>query len=114
MSDKSEIATSKSDEITIVVVAEVKPGMAAEFENIFEENIQKSRLEAGILEFRLFKINNRPNYYALVERYVNQAALDHHMTLPQATDVFAVLDRVLTKPPIELVNFGSELFTDEI
>ena len=98
------------DEIAIIALVEVQQGRTDEFEKIFEETIFETREEEGVVEFKLFKIKNRQNHYALIERYANQEALDKHMAKEETINVLSALERLLTKPPVEIINFGFELF----
>jgi quinol monooxygenase YgiN len=65
--------------LSIVAIIKVKPGSEAEFEAAATELAAKVNAEEpGCRLYTLSRSNEAPQTYVFMERYVDQAAVDHH------------------------------------
>jgi quinol monooxygenase YgiN len=64
--------------MAIVATIKVKPGMEAEFET--EAKVLVAKVNAGEPGCKLYTLcrSQTPNTYVMLERYVDQAAIDFH------------------------------------
>lgn len=65
--------------LSIVAIIKVKPGSEADFEGVATELVAKVNAEEpGCRLYTLSRSNEAPQTYVFMERYVDQAAVDHH------------------------------------
>jgi len=75
--------------LAVIATIRIKPGMEKEFEAVAKELVAKVNAnEPGCKLYTLCK-GEAPRSYVFMERYVDQAAVDHH----RSTDYFKELGR---------------------
>jgi quinol monooxygenase YgiN len=75
--------------LAVVATIKVKPGMEKDFETVAKELVgQVNANEPGCKLYALHT-GDQPGTYVFLERYVDQAAVDHH----RATEYFKTLGR---------------------
>lgn len=93
-------AASKSAPTTFVVKFRVKPGRNAEFEKAFLEMQAGVRAhEPGNVYYDFFRLNDDPQTYVIVERYVDEAAVAAHGRSEHAKKMLAEIRELLDGPP---------------
>jgi quinol monooxygenase YgiN len=96
----SAAADSKALPSAFVVKFKVKPGKNAAFEQAFAE-MQKSvaSAEPGNLYYDLYRIDQDPQTYVILEHYKDQAAVQAHGKSPHARKLIAALGDLLDGAP---------------
>ena len=77
----------------------VKPEQTEAFKAALIADKRGAQTEAGCVEMRFFSQNDQPNVIFAYERFVNQAALEHHATQPYVTEVFKLAKTALANAP---------------
>ena len=85
-------------EVVVVAVARCKDGEAERMRAVMSEVAAASNEEEGCLSYVIHADKNDPNRLVVVERWVSQDALDHHLTLPHVQKVAESID-ALAEPP---------------
>jgi quinol monooxygenase YgiN len=76
--------------LSIVAVIKVKAGAEQDFEAVAKDLVAKvNASEPGCRLYTLSRSNEAPQTYVFMERYVDQAAVDHH----RSTDHYKELGR---------------------
>ena len=90
----------KASPSAFVVKFKVKPGMSAAFEKAFAE-MQKSvaSSEPGNVYYDLYRIDQDPQTYVILEHYKDQAAVAAHGKSQHARKLMAALRDLLDGPP---------------
>ena len=91
---------SKALPSAFVVKFRVKPGKNADFEQAFAE-MQKSvaRAEPGNVYYDLYRIDQDPQTYVILEHYKDQAAIQAHGKSEHGRKLIAALRDLLDGPP---------------
>lgn len=67
--------------IHIVVQFDIGPARSnAEIHSAFRALVDETRNEPGVTRFDAYRVQGQPNRVLLVEEWVDQAAIDEHMT----------------------------------
>lgn len=69
-------------EVTVVVLAQARPGRGDEAERAFREVTTPTHAEEGCLLYALHRVAADPDRLVLVERWSSRAALDAHLASP--------------------------------
>jgi quinol monooxygenase YgiN len=75
--------------LAVVATIKVKPGMEKDFEVVAKELVGKVNANEPGCTLYALHTGDQPGTYVFLERYVDQAAVDHHRT----TDYFKALGR---------------------
>lgn len=91
--------------VNVIVILEIDPARIDEFLSVAQENAAASRLEPGCLRFEVSRDSAKPNFFALSESYVDQAAMDAHYKTPHVANwreksPAFVLNRWAAKGPV--------------
>jgi quinol monooxygenase YgiN len=103
--DSNDIATERNDHmITLIASLTFKPGEGRKFEATFPEKAAKIRSEEpNVISYKLCRIRGATDRYRMVEVYLSQEALDHHMEKLRTSP--STLTDVLDEPPqIEILD----------
>jgi quinol monooxygenase YgiN len=81
--------------MAVVATIRVKPGMEAEFE--IEAKTLIAKVNAGEPGCKLYTLcrSQTPNTYVMLERYVDQAAIDFHRTTSHYKEVGAQIGKYM-------------------
>ncbi|MFI7002388.1 putative quinol monooxygenase [Nocardia sp. NPDC050175] len=66
--------------IHIVVQFDIEPVRSAEVHSAFRALVAETQIEPGVTRFDAYRAQGHPNRVVLVEEWVDQAAIDEHMT----------------------------------
>ena len=84
--------------ITLVAIAQAKPGK----ENVLEETllalVPQTRQEAGCINYDLHRSLNKPGMLMFYENWVDRAALEKHGMMPYMVDLRAKAADLLAEP----------------
>lgn len=72
------------------------PSIAANIR--LEDNLEKSRAEAGVIQYDLLKDAKKPNTYNLWQRYASPEAVKEHMATDHVKEMFTKLPPLLAAP----------------
>ena len=81
-------------EITIIVPIYFKSECAAAGRGRLLALAAATRKEAGNIMYRIHEVPGRPEQYMIYEKWVDQAALDHHMSQKYLLDFLADEDKL--------------------
>src|SRR5687768_5608593 len=84
--------------VTVIATFTVKPEHADEAIGILKGIVAASHQEEGCLLYALHRANNRPNTWAIVEKWRSQADLDTHFAMPHMQPM-ATAAGMLAEPP---------------
>ncbi len=86
--------------ITVLATLSIEEGKDEEFRKVFGELAEKVRAnEPGCQRYELCQSTVTPTTYVVVERYADQAALDHHGKTPYFLEAFGKLGPLLAGAP---------------
>jgi quinol monooxygenase YgiN len=86
--------------ISVIATLPVQAGKTEEFERVFAELADKVKAnEPGCLRYELCRSTVNPTTYVVVERYADQAALDHHGKTPYFLEAFGKFGGLLGGAP---------------
>ncbi|WP_260928334.1 putative quinol monooxygenase [Novosphingobium sp. 9] len=71
-----------STEISVVAIAEAKPGTATAVEAVIRPCIGETRKEPGCLLYNVHRDQDFPDRFVFIERWTDTGALDVHKTTP--------------------------------
>jgi quinol monooxygenase YgiN len=98
--------------ITLVAIAQAKPGKEKVLEETLLALVPQTRQEAGCINYDLHRSLNKPGVFLFYENWVDRAALDKHGTMPYMLDLRAKTVDLLAEPiQIELYEMISERIT---
>ena len=63
-----------------------------------EDNLEKSRAEAGVIQYDLLKDAKKPNTYNLWQRYASPEVVKEHMATDHVKEMFTKLPPLLAAP----------------
>jgi quinol monooxygenase YgiN len=104
----STIQNKASEELVVLVAIEVKAEKIEEFEKIFGEAIVKTREEEGVIAYNVYKNLSKANHYSTVEKYVNKAALDSHLSQDYFVALKHWLEDALVSPIEQAISIATE------
>lgn len=84
--------------LNVVAVIQPKPELFEKCRGMVLEIIDKTLAEPGCLRFELYE-NAKNCELILVERWINQQALDFHYEQPYVTDIFTFYENALACSP---------------
>lgn len=84
--------------LTLIATLKAKPGEEDRLRAELDAMVQPSLAEPGCLAYRPYVDPNDPASIAIIEEWVDKAALDFHFTTPHFHKVKAVLDEILAEP----------------
>ena len=84
--------------LTIVAGFTAKPGQEERLRAELNAMIEPSLAEEGCIGYQPFVDPKRPDRMAIVEEWADDAALDHHFSLPHFRRVAEVLEEILAEP----------------
>jgi len=100
--------------ITLVAIAQAKPGKEKVLEETLLALVQQTRQEAGCINYDLHRSLNKPGVFLFYENYADQAALEKHRTMPYIVDLRAKAVDLLAEPiQIELYEMISQQMTSK-
>jgi quinol monooxygenase YgiN len=98
--------------LTVVAIAQAKPGKEKDLEEVLLELVAISRQETGCITYDLHRHLDKPGRFVFYENWVNRDALDKHRTEPQAAVPRAKVGELVAEPlQIELYEMVSEQAT---
>lgn len=98
--------------LTVVAIAQSKPGKEKDLEEALLELVAISRQEIGCINYDLHRHLDNPGKFVFYENWVNRDALDKHRTEPQAAVPRAKAGELVAEPlQIELYEMVSEQAT---
>ncbi|RMI30871.1 putative quinol monooxygenase [Nocardia stercoris] len=68
--------------IQLSAVIEIRPEFIADFERTVDDLTTAAAAEPGLLEYRIWRDRTDPHRFLILERYLDQQALDTHRALP--------------------------------
>jgi quinol monooxygenase YgiN len=81
-----------------IVRFEPRPGKAEEFREELLRVVTQSRAEPGCLGMRAFESVRDPRLFAIHSEWVDEAAFEHHSTLPHTAAFLEAAERLLAHP----------------
>ncbi len=95
--------------ITLVAIAQAKPGKEKELEETLLALVPQVRQEAGCINYDLHRSFSKPGVFAFYENWADQAALQKHSKMPHMLDLRAKVADLLAGPlQIELYEMISQ------
>ncbi len=82
----------------LVVVINVRPEKAAEFEEIVKPLVENSRKESGCISYDLLPAVNQPNCYLVLETWESDHALEKHNQTMHFRDFAGRINEYATGP----------------
>lgn len=95
-----------SGTLTLIATFKTKPGEEDRLRSELHAMVEPSLAEPGCLAYRPYVDPDDPGSMAIIEEWVDKAALDFHFTTPHFKRIVAVLDEILAEP------FGLKLLVD--
>lgn len=90
--------TAGSDEVTVMLTLQFKPGSAEKVLARMVPSIRLTRAEPGNNEFQLFKVKGSEDKFVVFERWQDQAALEWHWEQPYTKETLALFGEHLATP----------------
>ena len=89
-------ASAQADAETFALIAKItiKPGQERRFVEAMKAQVDASRAEPGVVEFRVLASSSDPLVFYSFESYRDKAAFEAHVTTPSTTRLLAVLKDV--------------------
>ncbi|MEU8134029.1 putative quinol monooxygenase [Streptodolium elevatio] len=87
-----------SNTLTIVAAFTAKPGHEQRLRRELDAMIRPSLAEDGCLGYQPYADPARPDRMIIVEEWADEAALEHHFSLPHFAHVAEVLGEILAEP----------------
>ncbi|WP_242887538.1 putative quinol monooxygenase [Actinomadura litoris] len=84
--------------LTVVAGFVAKPGQEQRLRDELNAMVAPSLAEEGCLLYQPYVDPNRPDHMIMIEEWTDEAALDHHFTLPHFKRVAQVLEEILAEP----------------
>lgn len=84
---------------TMMVMARVKEGSEKQFETAFAKAIRGTRQEKGNRAYDLNRDAKMPSSYIVYERWLDLAALEHHLRTQHIQTLLAEIGDLLAGPP---------------
>ncbi|MGO9568847.1 MAG: putative quinol monooxygenase [Desulfomonilaceae bacterium] len=72
--------------LTLVAIAQAKPGKEKVLEDTLLELVALTRQEAGCINYDLHRSLGKPGKFVFYENWVDHAALDQHRKMPYIVD----------------------------
>lgn len=100
MTDTTQNSTSTdaSGEVVVLLNLQFKPGTSEVVERVMFPGVESTRAEVGNLEFLFFRVKDSNDRYVLLERWVDQAALEWHWQQDYTKAALALFDEHLISP----------------
>lgn len=80
-----------------IVRFEPRPGCEEAFREVLRNVEGPSRAESGCLSFQVFESIREPTYFAIHSEWADEAAFEHHTTLPHTRRFIAAGEQLLTQ-----------------
>ncbi len=92
-------ASAQADAGTFALIAKItiKPGQEKRFVEAMQAQVDASRAEPGVVEFRILVSSSDPLVFYSFESYQDKAAFEAHVKTPSTTSLLAVLKEVQAK-----------------
>ena len=84
--------------ITLVAIAQAKPGREKVLEETLLALVPQTRQEAGCINYDLHRSLNKPGMLMFYENWVDRAALEKHRMMPYMVDLRAKAADLLAEP----------------
>ena len=95
--------------ITLVAIAQAKPGKEKALEETLLAAVPQVRQEAGCVNYDLHRSLSKPGVFIFYENWADEAALKKHRTMPHMLDLRAKAADLLAGPlQIELYEMISQ------
>ncbi|WP_248767345.1 putative quinol monooxygenase [Pseudomonas sp. MWU12-2345] len=91
-------------EIRVVAILRAKPGRAAELEPHLKACVVPSRAEPGCREYVLHVDQADPERFVFVERWIDQAAIEHHRKTEHYRIMGAAIGDLLSERQVLLLD----------
>ena len=91
-------------EIRVVAILHARPGKAEELELHLKACVVPSRAEAGCREYILHVDQADPGRFVFVERWINQAAIEHHRNTEHYRVMGAAIGDLLSERQVLLLD----------
>jgi len=101
-----ERGSAVADTLTLIATLKAKAGEEQRLQSELDAMVEPSLAEPGCLAYHPYVDPNDPASMAIIEEWVDKAALDFHFTTPHFEKVKAALDEILAEP------FGLKLLVD--
>lgn len=84
--------------ISIIAVLKAKAGKTQELRQALQALLLPTRQEPGNTDYALFQLRDEPETFYMRESWVNQAALEEHISLPHFQTFIGQMDSLLAEP----------------
>ena len=91
-------AVDASSEVVVMLSLQFKPGTSEIVERTMFPGVASTRAEEGNLDFQFFRVKDSADRYVLLERWVDQAALDWHWQQDYTKSALALFEEHLASP----------------
>lgn len=88
-----------AEHINVVALVKVKPENIKEAEPIVQELAKKSREEAGVLRYDIFRVKEKEGVYVFLEQYKTEADVAAHRETEHFKTCIAATGPFLLEPP---------------
>lgn len=85
-------------EMPVLAVLTAKANKVEELKAALSALVEPTRQEPGNLEYSLFQLRQTPHVFYVRETWRDQAALEHHVSLPHFQTFLLQMDELLAEP----------------
>jgi quinol monooxygenase YgiN len=85
--------------LVIMAILEARPGQEKALQEALHAMIPQVQKETGTLIYTLHQSTQNPGRFFFYEQYVDQAAVDHHLSTPYFKALFAQFPELLNGEP---------------
>ena len=88
-------------QLTVIATMRAKPGKEAVLQAHLLRLVPQTRTEAGCIDYDLYRLQDDPSVFVMVENWVDRGELDKHLQMPYMRAFGAALPDLL-RSPLEL------------
>jgi len=91
-------ASRPQQKLSLVAFLFARPGKEAELGRRLLALVERSRAEAGCINYDVHQSDDDPGVFVMYENWTGRAALDLHFTMPYMREIVAELPELLRAP----------------
>lgn len=84
--------------VSIIAVLKAKAGKTQQLRQALSALLLPTRQEEGNLDYALFQLSDEPETFYMRESWVDEAALEEHISLPHFQTFIGQMDSLLAEP----------------
>lgn len=87
------------DHINVVALVKIKPENIKDAEPLVQELAKKSREEAGVIRYDIYRVKEREGVYVFLEQYKTEADVEAHKQSEHFKTIIGQTGPFLLEPP---------------